>query len=342
MATANNTKRDIIVIGGSAGSIEALRALVARLPSDLRATVFVVVHIPHEFPSYLTDILSSAGRLPATSPVARQKVKQGVIYVAPPDRHLLIEDGHVEASRGPRENRHRPAIDPLFRTAARTFGSRVIGVILSGHLDDGSSGLMAVKMRGGLAVVQAASEALYPEMPTRAKEYAGADYELPVAQIADLLVQASTHRTPGKGFAGEKMRQEIGKEADKAKLENDAGQDKIGEPSEFACPECHGVLWEVEEGGLLRFRCRVGHAYTAEALQGALSDSVEAALWASMRTLEEKAALLRRLGDRSGEKMKRRYDDDAKGYEKHAETIRKMLIENQQLDVKEKKNAASG
>ena len=138
------------------------------------------------------------------------------------------------------------------------------------------------------------------------------------------------------------MRQEIRKEADKANLEHDAGQDKIGKPSEFACPEWHGVMWEVEEGGLLRVRCRVGHAYTAEALQGALSDSVEAALWASMRALEEKAALLRRVGDRSSDKVRQKYDDEANGYDKHAETIRQMLVENQQLDAREKKEAASG
>src|SRR5947209_9995073 len=157
---------DIVVIGGSAGSLEVLRKLVRALPADFAAAILVVIHIPNDFPSYLQQIFSGCGTLRVMEPKEKQKLERGVIYVAPPDRHMLVEDGHVEVTRGTRENRHRPAIDPLFRSAARWYGPRAIGVVLSGQLDDGSSVLMAIKMGGGLTVVQDTTEAWCREMPS--------------------------------------------------------------------------------------------------------------------------------------------------------------------------------
>jgi two-component system chemotaxis response regulator CheB len=311
------------------------------LPPDFPAAILVVMHIPNDFPSYLPQILSDSGPLPAIEPTDQQKIEPGMICIAPPDRHLLVEDGVMDVSRGPRENRHRPAIDPLFRSAARWYGQRVIGVVLSGHLDDGSSGLMAIKMRGGLAVVQDTEEALYPEMPMRAKHYAGADYELPAAQIADLLVRIVDERAARETAAAVEnaMADELKKEAEKANLESQANKEKNGKPSAFACPECHGVMWEMEEGELLRFRCRVGHGYTADSLRTAFSDSVEEALWAAMRTLEEKAALLRRIGGRAGERQAIAYNEEASGYDKHVETIRELLVQNQGQQMEEESKA---
>lgn len=334
---------DIIVIGGSAGALDPLKSLLARLPAGFPAAIFVVLHLSPEFPSYLAEMIGGFAALPAVIPTERQKIKPGTIYVAPPDHHLLIDDGRVEISRGPRENRHRPAIDPLFRSAAREYGARVAAVVLSGNLDDGSSGLMAIKMRGGLTVVQGTSEALYTEMPTRAKAYAGADYELPAAEIADLLIKACTIGMPARnGRPGEKpMDEQMEAEAGKANLKNDANQDKAGKPSEFACPECHGVMWEMEEGQLLRFRCRVGHAYTADALRMALSDSIEEALWAAIRALDEKAALLRRLGSRIGRRIGNEYVEEAQAVDKHVETIRKMLMQNPGVETEALKKAGS-
>jgi two-component system chemotaxis response regulator CheB len=334
-------RRDIIVIGGSAGALEALKSLAPLLPADLPAAIFVAVHMASDFPSYLPAILTSSGRLPALQPKERQRIRHGVIYVAPPDHHLLVGEGFVEISRGPRENRSRPAIDPLFRSAARAYGRRVLGVVLSGTLDDGSSGLMAVKIRGGLAVVQAAAEALCPEMPQRAKEYAQADAELPVAEIASLIAQVTSENLPLREPAPETpMLDEIDSEAAKANLATDANQEKIGKPSAYACPECHGVMWEVEEGPMLRFRCRVGHAYTADVLRGALSDSVEEALWAAMRSLEEKASLLRRMGARSGDKRAAEYQQEAGQFDRHVETIRQVLIHNEGIEAREKRASA--
>ena len=332
----SHKNRDVVVIGGSAGALETLRLILARLPADLPASIFVTIHIPSDFPSYLPEILSSAGPLKTIHPSDKDPIKKGTIYVAPADYHLLVEKGCVRISRGPRENRHRPAIDPLFRSAARSYGNRVIGVILSGQLDDGSSGLMAVKMRGGLTIVQSPDEALSPEMPNNAIAYAKPDQILRAEEIAAFLTQAVTEPLRTKNQMQEvPLPNGIEDEAREANLEEESPKKKLGNPSEFACPECHGVLWELDEGGHLRFRCRVGHAYTADALRVAMSEGCEDALWAAMRALEEKAALLRRMAPRSGEKLAKKYLEEAHGYDKHVETIRRILVENQGLEIKE-------
>lgn len=315
---------DIVVIGGSTGAIDALTDVFRQLPDDFAASIFVTVHVASEAPGYLPVILERSGPLPARSPSGSERIEPRVIYVAPPDYHLLIDDGYVKLSRGPRENRHRPAIDPLFRSAARHHGSRVVGVILSGELDDGSLGLMAIKMRGGIAIVQDPNDALAPEMPRRAIRHARPDYVLQAAQIAGVLARLS--REPVNGRPPE-VTMSIERGRDGPLFESQGNDHKPGKPSAFACPECHGVLWEVEDGELLRFRCRVGHAYTAQALNEGLSETTEAALWASLRVLEEKAALLHRMAASNNERAAARYQDQAQGYERHAETIRDILKE---------------
>lgn len=329
MAKEPVSGRDIVVVGGSAGSLEPLKTLLSRLPKDLPAALLVVVHIPNDGRSVLPEILASAGALPAGHPSDGEPIEPGRVYVAPSDHHMLVEDEHIKVTRGPRENRHRPAIDPLFRTAARSYGRRVVGVILSGLLDDGAAGLMAVRMRGGLAVVQDPAEAIYPEMPARAIQYSGADCILKVNDIANLIVSLSRKKAPEEStIAREGMPEES--KRDKADLEASPAEEKEGTPSTFACPECHGVLWEVREGELLRFRCRVGHAYTADALRLAMSEATEDALWASMRSLEEKAALLRRMAPRSAPRLANAYKEDAEACDRHVESIRAILIENQE------------
>lgn len=321
MSRIPNADHDIIVVGGSAGAIEALKDLLSRLPGHLPASIFVTIHLTADSPVLLPSILSRSAALPACSPKDHEKIERGAIYVAPPDHDLLIADGRIRLSHGPRENRHRPAIDSMFRSAARVYGPRVIGVILSGELDDGSSGLKAIKMRGGLTVVQDPAEALSPDMPRNAHRYAQADHVLPVAEIAALLAKVAARRL-GPGFLEKIMPNET--EITEADGEPDEGT-RDGKPSAYACPECHGVLWELEEGRLLRYRCRVGHAYTATALNIELSEQTESALWAALRALEEKVGLLRRLGARDGAELRARFDDQASGYEKHAQTLREML-----------------
>lgn len=336
----NDQRHDIVVIGGSAGSLKYIKSILSRLPADLPASIFIVVHIPSDFHSYLPEVLASAGPLPVIEPSQIRKIKPATVYVAPPDLHMLLENNSVTVSRGPRENRHRPAIDPLFRSAARLYGHRVLGIILSGQLDDGSSGLMAVKIRGGLAVVQSTREAPCPDMPAHAKKYAGSAWELTASAIASLIVKSATQGASGETSAPERAlrngKNRLNNESRKASLTEDANLDKIGKPSGFTCPDCEGVMWEIKEGNLLRFRCRVGHAYTADSLHVALSDSVEDALWAAMRSLEEKSSLLRRIASRSANPRKERYIQEADGYYKHVETIQKILMDAEKLEVREK------
>jgi len=211
---------------------------------------------------------------------------------------MVLEDGRVRVTRGPKENRHRPAIDPLFRSAARWYGPRVIGVVLTGSLDDGTAGLLAVKQRGGIAIVQDPADAVAASMPRSALEIVNVDYVEPLDRIAPLLQKLVAVEVTENG-TGKSLR--LKKETEFAELEMDAIEDenRTGTPSQFACPECGGVLWEMEGETLLRFRCRVGHAYTAGSLGVEQSEAVESALWAAMRALEEGASLAQRMAKKA-------------------------------------------
>lgn len=278
-----SAQRDIVVIGASSGGLEALLEIVRRLPPDLPAALFIVSHLPSQSRSYLPAILSRSGPLPATHAEDQEKVEPGRIYVAPPDFHLLLRKEHVRIVRGPRENNHRPAIDPLFRTAARTFGPRVIGIVLSGSLDDGTAGLFAVKARGGITVVQDPADALFPDMPRNALAAVPVDYCLAKSAISKVIVELTQRQTSptdrGATMAqnSDGLDKEIELEAMNGETVRD--EDRPGSPSTFGCPDCGGVLWELHEDQLLRFRCRVGHAYSAEGLLGTQGESLDAALW---------------------------------------------------------------
>ena len=329
-------RRDIIVIGGSAGAMEALRQVLHKLPANIAATLFVTLHIPSDFPSILPELLSTDA-IKVRHPDNHQRFGPGDVFVAPPDFHLLVQPSRVVLSRGPRENRHRPSIDVMFRSAARAYGPRVAAVVLSGQLDDGAAGLAAVKMAGGLTIVQDPEEAIAPEMPMRAIEYAGAECVLRPAQIADLLISVASEKAAfDEQQEASTVSDDLDREVREANLEESAPKEPEGKPSAIACPDCHGVLWEVEDGKLLRYRCRVGHAYTAEALRVALSEASESSLWVALRVMEEKAALLRRLAHRSGRRMAARFSDEADGYDLHAKSIRKLLYENQALASQER------
>lgn len=347
MPNLRNGRRDIVVIGGSAGALEALKTLLSQLPKDFPAPILLAVHLSADYPSILPEILSRTGSLPALHPANHEKLRPGKVYVARPDFHLLVEDGHVVLSRGPKENWHRPAIDPLFRSAARFYGAHVIGIVLSGQLDDGAAGLMAIRMRGGTTVVQDPKDAIAPQMPLNAIRYAEPDYVVPVTEMPDLLSQLLQERIKSEPQPAEiGMSDEIDDEAREANLEEDSPHEKHGKPSTFACPECHGVMWELEEGGLLRFRCRVGHAFTADSLTLAISDATEDALWAAMRALEEKAGLMRRVAPRSAKSLRKDFQEQAEILGKQAQEIRKMLLENQSFarlnDVQETSSGERG
>jgi two-component system chemotaxis response regulator CheB len=292
--------KDIVVIGASVGGIEALRALVAGLPPDLPASIFVVLHTSPQAPGMLAEILDYAGGLSARSPKDRERIHRGTIYVAPPDRHLVIEPNLVRVTRGPKENRFRPAIDPLFRSAAQTYGPRVIGVILTGYLDDGTAGLWTVKQLGGTTIVQDPSDALIPFMPQNALAHVKVDYCLPLAEIAPLLVRL-TSETEEEGVYSVPKEVEIEVNIAKEQKALEAGVLQLGEPSNYACPECHGVLLQLKEGSLWRFRCHTGHAYSIESLLADITEKMDDALSNSIRAFEEGELFMRHLAKHLGQ-----------------------------------------
>jgi two-component system chemotaxis response regulator CheB len=333
--------QDIVVIGGSEGSLHALRTIVAGLPPTFPGSLFIVVHLSPEVPSMLDTLLSSAGRIPATQARDGEGIQPGHIYVAPSDHHLTLLDGHVGVQKGPRENRHRPAIDPLFRTAARIYGERVTGVLLSGRLDDGVAGLLAVRRRGGMAIVQAPADARAQDLPARALRYAGADYVLAAPDIAAKLIELAETKDEVSMREGKQQRIVSKKNpADdpESNLTVATPEESEGKPSVFACPECHGVLWELKNGRLVRFRCRVGHSFGPESLSLELSLAGEAALWAAMRALEEKAAMQRRLADPSPHSASgRRLREQSASDEENAKLIREMIFNGENGRQKKEK-----
>ena len=291
-------KKDIVVVGASAGGMQALERLVAGLPPDLPAAVFVVWHLSPGVKSVLPAVLNRAGPLPAAHPEDGDPIKPGRIYVAPNDHHMLLERGYIRVTKGPKENRFRPAVDPLFRSAAYIYGPRAVGVVLSGALDDGTAGLWAIKLRGGTAVVQDPQDAMHRSMPLNALDNVSVDYQLPVAEIGPLLGRlAREDAAPEPLVAAEerdKMEAEIriAREAD-SRIENVL---QFGQLSPFTCPECHGVLTMIREGSLIRFRCHTGHALSTATLLEANTEQVEQRLADAMRALDEIVMLLNQLG----------------------------------------------
>jgi len=330
---------DIIVIGASAGGVEALCQLVRALPPDLPAAIFVVLHIPSQGTSVLPNILNRSrhkrykdSSFQAAHAKNGETIEHGRIYVAPPDQHLLLKDGYIRLARGPKENSYRPAVDPLFRTAAQVYNQRVVGVVLSGALDDGTAGLVAVKKQGGVAVVQDPDEALYSGMPSSAIENVDVDHILRVADIATLLVDL-VYKPVEQGV--EDVSRDMKMESDMAELELTAMQSSTrpGTPSPFACPECAGVLWELDEGGVIRLRCRTGHAYSVGTLLAEQSEALEVALWTALRALEEKASLVQRMASRARDRNQpfsaKRFEEQGQDMQQRATLVRQLLLKGE-------------
>lgn len=281
----------IVVIGGSSGALEALRVVAAGLPPDLEAAVFVVIHTSPNSPGVLDRILSRAGLLPARYAVDGEPIVAGRIYVARADRHLLIGHGRVRLTRGPRENRFRPAVDPLFRTAAAAYGSAVLGVILSGGQDDGATGLGMIKTRGGLAIVQDPADAVAPGMPTAAISHVAADYIVPAADMSAVITRVVRDRIRKEAAMKPGERRDVAE----AGAHDIHRADALGPPSPFTCPDCGGTLWQSQSGELVTFQCHVGHRYAEGSLDAAQAEALDHALWAALRALEESAELRRRM-----------------------------------------------
>jgi two-component system, chemotaxis family, protein-glutamate methylesterase/glutaminase len=315
----------IIVIGGSAGAVEAAASMAAGLPAGIDAAVFVVVHFPETAISVLPRILERAGPLPAAHAEHGEPIVHGRIYVAPPGQHMLLNRGSVVLTRGAKENGHRPAIDPLFRTAARAYGDVVAGVVLSGNLDDGSAGLRRIESFGGTTIVQDPATALYRQMPDSALASVHADHVLSPADIG-LLLGRLANAAEGEPDMSNDLNPRAG---DDDYLTEQTAQEPNGRPSPFTCPECHGSLWEASDGDGVRFRCRVGHAYNPDSLLAEQDEALEAALWAALRALEEHLSLTNRMAARAEQRgnatSSMLFRERAADAEQRAGVIRRVL-----------------
>jgi two-component system chemotaxis response regulator CheB len=321
---------DIIVVGASTGGVEVLAELARGLPPGLPAAIFVVCHFPAGSASILPEILSRSGPLLASHAHDGEPTYPGHIYIAPPDIHMQLQPGEIQLIRLARENGFRPAIDPLFRSAARVYGPRVIGVVLTGALYDGVAGLLAIRGAGGIAVVQDPRDAVVAALPQSATAIAGADHVVRASELAPLLVKLVHSPVPNPGGSNmadplEKMPQIVDRDMDA----QSNGRHR-GALSVFTCPECGGAMWQVDESELVRFRCHVGHAYYAERLLAEQSEALEAALWRAVRTFREKSVLARQLAERERERghptTAERFEDHAREATHYGEVIHRYLV----------------
>ncbi len=332
-------RKDIVVVGASAGGMEALQKLVSRLPARLPASVFVVWHLSPGLKSILPSVLNKSGPLPAAHPQDGDRIEPGRIYVAPNDHHMLLEKGYIRVTKGPKENRFRPAVDPLFRSAAYVYGPRTIGVVLTGALDDGTAGLWTIKLRGGTAIVQEPEDALIRSMPLSALEHTRADYQRPAAEIGELLgrlvLEEAGPEPALSGDESEKMRREIRIAEGADGLEENLM--RFGELSPFTCPECRGVLTLLREGSVVRFRCHTGHAVSANTLLYQTSEIVEEKLWDGVRALDETVMLLNTLGEqlaRTGDtRAAEQCFDKAREAHERAQAIREVAKQTEELST---------
>lgn len=323
------------MIGGSTGGFEAFKQIIQRLPPDLDASIFIVWHMSANGRGILPEVLNKFNTVWAAHAYDKEPIKSNRIYVAPPDHHMLVEEGSIRVTRGPKENRFRPAVDPLFRSAAYAYGNRVIGVILSGALDDGTAGLWRIKHSGGLAVVQDPAEAEASSMPENALREVAVDYCVPLAEIPALLIKLSSEEVSedATGMKDEKTKIEIGIAAQANGLIK--GSLDIGALSPFTCPECHGVLSKIMDGDLARFRCHTGHAYSVDTLMATLTEKIEDSLYNALRGMDESILLLNHVGDHYAEanqpKLAAAYFNKAKEAGDRSDLVRTTVHSHEQL-----------
>lgn len=322
-----------VVIGASAGGLHALQKVVAQLPEDLNASVLVVLHTHPSSPGLLARALGSCGDIPVSYATEGEPILKGRVYLAPADRHLLVEEGdRMGVFRGPKENRHRPAVDPLFRSAAVRHGSRVIAVVLTGYLNDGTLGARAVKECGGRVIVQDPATAEVPEMPESVMGHVKVDYCLPLEEIAPLIVRLIAEADAGeRPPVAPSKSLEIEATIPAMKHQDSKTIDGFGSRTTLTCPECNGTLWEIDDR-VLRYRCHVGHAYTAAYLEADQADAVEKNLYVALKSISESATLAMRLATRAQEEAQeekaRAFRERARKLEALADTVRHVLAED--------------
>ncbi|HEV7280777.1 MAG TPA: chemotaxis protein CheB [Pirellulaceae bacterium] len=335
------SNRDVVVVGASSGGRAAIKELVAGLPADFPGAMLVVVHSALTSDDCFPRLLSDAGPLPAAHANDGEPVLPGRIYCARPDRHLVVREGLLRLTKGPKENRFRPAVDPLFRSAARAFGSRVVGAVLSGRLDDGSRGMAMIKSRGGIAIVQSPEEASSPEMPESVLRTCAVDFTLPVREMSKILTDLATGSIdlPQSAAFDREARDPAPDEWTEIAAFGDLAFSKnedLGKPSGFTCPDCGGALFE--RGGTLTpwMRCHVGHTYTPAGLLAAQEEEVESALWTALRTLEEavgfRKQMTKRMVERGLKTLSEQLAREVGEYEQQAASLRRLLLGDGQAD----------
>jgi two-component system chemotaxis response regulator CheB len=328
MAESKANGHDVIGIGASAGGFAALKALFASLPRDLPASVLVALHTMETPQSYLAELLSKAGPLPVAFGRDGERLRRGRIYLAPPDRHLLLDGERIRLGRGPHENGARPSVDSLFRSIAVCCGPRAIGVILTGMLHDGSSGLYAIGRCGGVTVVQDPQDAEFPDMPRNALSEVEVRHVAPLRELGALLVKLAAEPAGHQENVPPELRLEV--EIAAGARQDYAPAAHLGEAAGFSCPYCHGAMWEIAEGDQIRYRCHLGHAFSAASLGSMMDDDILRALASAMRALSERAELIRRLG-RQEEQASRRelakhWEKRSREYDEQAALIRRLLL----------------
>jgi len=334
-------RREIIVVGGSAGAVEALKTMLAGLPPGLDGAVLVVIHLSPSTQTRLVEILQRHCALEVGWATGDEPLRAGRVYVAPPDRHLVVRSDRVLLTHAPRENHCRPAIDPLFRSAALAYGPRVIGVVMSGRLDDGTAGLWTVKERGGIAVVQDPDEAAHADMPRNALQYTVADHVVRIGDMGPLLARLVGEPVPTTvGVAPRELQMEVRIAMEANALEE--GVMTLGLPTPYTCPECHGVLARMEQGGIPRFRCHTGHAYSLDSLLASVTEKAEETLWSALRAVEETVILLSEMGGagqtggdhgRVATSVDPRFLEKAREAKERAELIRQVVLRHQALSL---------
>lgn len=333
-------KKNIVVIGGSSGSFEVFKTIASGLPKDLDAAIFIVWHMSPDVRGILADVLNNAGPLPAKEARDGEEIKPGNIYVARPDYHLLLENSHIRVTRGPKENRFRPAIDPLFRSAAYEYGPRAIGIIASGALDDGTSGMWAINHFGGITVAQDPTDADIASMPESVIREVEVDHIVPAKQIAGLIVRLSKEDLSPKEEAmmkkkDERIEDEIGIAAEDGAFGSVAFD--LDALSPFTCPDCQGVMSQIRDGNRVRFRCHTGHAFSADTLLSSLTQNIEDSLWSAARGIDECIMLLNHIGDHFAEINQAgtaaKFFQKANDAQRRNEIIRSAVFENEVLTI---------
>ena len=333
-------KKNIVVMGGSTGSFDVFKRVAKDLPPDLDAAIFIVWHMSPDVRGILPEVLNNAGPLPAHEARDGDEIKLGNVYVARADHHLLLDNSHMRVTRGPKENRFRPAVDPLFRSAAYEYGPRVVGIITSGALDDGTSGMWAIKMHGGVTVAQDPNDAEIPSMPESAIRQVTIDHIVPAKQIADLIVRLSSEETTPEEEAkmmkkDKRLKDEIGVAAEDRALQTRAFD--VNALSPFSCPDCSGVLSKLQDGGRIRFRCHTGHAFSADSLLASLTENIEESLWSASRGIDESIMLLNHIGDHFAEvnqaSLAAQFFQKANEASRRNDIVRSAIFDNEILSI---------